>query len=133
MFMRFYQCLWDFINVHEILSMLMRFYKCLLYFLNFNEILSLLTRFSKCLWHLSMVIEFSKREFIPVLYNKTNSIPIVKYFAKFLSSPIVKYKKIADSRKIFNPKTPTLFFSQQFRNLSKTLISNKQSTTKNNQ
>ena len=48
---------------------------------------------------------------VPVLYNKTTSIPLVKYLAKFLSTPLVKYEKIADSRKIFNPTTPTLFFS----------------------
>ena len=37
----------------------------------------------------------------PVLYNKTTSIPIVKFLAKFFSTPIVKYEKIADFRKIF--------------------------------
>ena len=47
---------------------------------------------------------------IPVLYNKTTSTPIVQYLAKFLSTPIVKYDKIADSRKMFNPKTQTLLF-----------------------
>ena len=59
-----------------------------------------------------------------VLYNKTTSTPIIKYLAKFLSTPNVKYEKIADSRKMFNPKT-------QFQEyIKKTLISNKSTTKK---
>ena len=56
--------------------------------------------------------------FVPVLYNKTTSTPIVQYLAKFLSTPIVKHEKIADSRKMINPKTQI----QEY--IKKTLISN---------
>ena len=70
-----------------------------------------------------------------VLYNKTTSTPIVKYLAKFLSTPNVKYEKIADSRTILNPKSPTLFFFPENSGTHKKLsyqIYQQQNTINNN-
>ena len=63
------------------------------------------------LHHLQTIFQQLQAVIYPVLYNKTTSIPIVKFLAKFFSTPIVKYEKIEDSRKMFNPITPSLFFS----------------------